>query len=90
MENDSGPLVTRRQSARHHVLNINHQEVLTLNEAAEVRSRLAEGLPYFSPYCHTLVTPRQIQLHQMQKLLRWILHQGRELQDHWPRIQIQT
>ena len=81
MENDSGPLVTRRRSARRRVPNINRQEVLTLNEAAEVRSRLAEGLPYFSLHCHTLVTPGQIQLHQMQKLLRWTLHQGRELQD---------
>ena len=45
MENDSGPLVTRRRSARRRVPNINRQEVLTLNEAIEVRSRLAEGTP---------------------------------------------
>ena len=46
MENDSAPLVTRHRSARRHVPNINRQEVLTLNEAVEVRSRLAEVYPH--------------------------------------------
>ena len=45
MENDPAPVVTRRRSARRRVPNINRQEVLTLNEAIEVRSRLAEGTP---------------------------------------------
>ena len=58
MENDSAPVVTRRQSSRCRVPNINRQEVLTLNEAVEVRSRLAEGSPYPPLHCHALVIPQ--------------------------------
>lgn len=42
------PVVPQRRSSRRRVPNINHQEVLTLNEAADVRSRFAVGKLYDS------------------------------------------
>jgi len=46
MPNDI-PVIPQRRSSRRRVPNINHQEVFTLNEAADVRSRLTVGELYY-------------------------------------------
>ena len=42
----TGPVdsIACRRSARRHAPNINRQEVLTLNEAAQLRAHLAHGM----------------------------------------------
>jgi len=43
----NAPTTTQRRSGRLRIPNINHQEVLTLREAAEVRSQLMRGKSNF-------------------------------------------